>query len=96
MSDSKPMKWRELRERVAELGAYSAGNESHGKLLADIDAAAPAMERQELVIEAAREYGASYLMTTLLPPKDGCPSGMNPKFWNFLQAAIRLARGGCK
>lgn len=86
----RPMKWSELRKRLA--ACVNTYNPEGQKLLADVDAAAPAMERQERVIKVAREYGASYLMTTLLPPKDGCPSGMNPKFWNFLQAAIRLAR----
>lgn len=47
--DSKPMRWAELRERVANASNACGAIEEHEQivgLLADIDAAAPAMEQQ--------------------------------------------------
>ena len=61
---SEPMKWAELRERVAALfAALSKGGDCNAtcaarELLADTDAAAPAMERQERIAKAARSYAA--------------------------------------
>lgn len=47
--DSKPMRWAELRERVAEVMRVVGCRELNA-LLADIDAATPAIERQEQLI----------------------------------------------
>ena len=54
---SEPMKWAELRGRVAEIAEHCNYAPTHrvlARLLADIDASAPAMERQERDAESWR------------------------------------------
>ena len=60
MSESKPIKWSDLRERAANI--YSLAGLA--ELLADLDAAAPAMAQQER--DAARwrqfdDHAAGYM-----------------------------------
>ena len=65
MAKSEPMKWSELRERLA---AYvNTYNPEGQKLLADIDAAAPAMSKLEALADCCGELDADNVKTCSVP-----------------------------